>query len=91
MSLIGHCRKTSFFFLFSVLLSLGSLALLELGLKLADYAEPTALFVSEEGDSEYWALNPEFPSTWFRNGLARPLKPAYIRKEKSDRTYRVFV
>ncbi len=62
-----------------------------LGSHLADVGEPAELFLSAEGDSRYQSLNVAFPNVYFRPGLERPLKPAYIRRDKQDKTYRIFV
>jgi hypothetical protein len=74
-----------------LLLSVLPLALLEVGLRLGNFGEPADLFLPAPGDSEYLSLNPKFADVYFPPGLARGLKPAYIREQKSEKTYRIFV
>lgn len=67
------------------------LSMLEVGLRLGGFGKPTELFVPAPADSEYLFLNPDFAYMYFPPGTARSLKPAYIRRQKSEKTYRIFV
>lgn len=67
------------------------LALLEGVLALDDWGAPSALFLPSQGDSGYLALNRRFTDVYFPPGLARPLKPTYIRRNKAGNGYRIFV
>jgi tetratricopeptide (TPR) repeat protein len=72
-------------------LSVLPLGLLEVGLRLGDFGEPADLFLPAPGDSEYLSLNSKFVDVYFPPGLSRRLKPNYIHRQKSEKTYRIFV
>lgn len=82
-----------YFYLLTLLIPVLFFVLLEMGLRVASYGEVVPQWVQPSKDfPDYLMLNPEIARRYFRN-LRRPPTPHYdgFRKNKSDKTYRVFI
>ena len=74
-----------------LLLSVLPLGLLEVGLRLGGYGDPAVLLLPAPGDTEYLSVNRSFADVYLPPSLEQTLKPGYIRKQKTEKTYRIFV
>lgn len=87
-------KKQVLFRFIAILLPILLILLIELGLRLAGYGQDYALFhrIHEEGKPDYLVMNDHIAGKYFKdNGLKSDNQTDLFLKNKTDKTFRIFV